>query len=222
MKKILVPFFLFLIFSMIVIVKAEVNTVEEKQLQQLKDKIATKVAQLREKNNKAIAGIVTEIKDNSIKLKTDDADIDVKLDDTITKYYQINGSQRKEIKFQDIDKGQYVIISGVVGDRRVDANSIYIDEQYLVRSGKITEVNKDDYYLTVNTVDKDNYTLDIETFTKKQILNIKTLELETVSFSKIKEGDTIHFVVKAINEEKEANRYPAIKILIIPQEYFIK
>ena len=37
----------------------------------------------------------------------------------------------------------------------------------------------------------------------------------------IKEGDTIHFVVKKTGTEKN-NTYTAVKILIIPQEYFMK
>lgn len=53
------------------------------------------------------------------------------------------------------------------------------------------------------------------------MVNIKTLDLERVGFSKVKEGDTVHFVVKKTGEEKN-NSYSAIKILIIPQEYFIK
>jgi hypothetical protein len=46
--------------------------------------------------------------------------------------------------------------------------------------------------------------------------------MEKSGFSKIKEGDTVHFVVKKTGEEKELNRYSAQKILVIPQEFFIK
>ncbi|MDO9027431.1 MAG: hypothetical protein Q7U68_01010, partial [Candidatus Roizmanbacteria bacterium] len=64
--------------------------------------------------------------------------------------------------------------------------------------------------------------------TKQFIVNIKTLEIERVGFSKIKEGDTVHFVVKKTGNPLRQladggnNNYSAIKILIIPQEYFIK
>jgi hypothetical protein len=54
------------------------------------------------------------------------------------------------------------------------------------------------------------------------MLNSKTGEIEKTGFSKIKEADVIHFVVKKSSEEKEKNRYPTSKILIIPQEYFVK
>jgi len=69
--------------------------------------------------------------------------------------------------------------------------------------------------------DKTVYTLSIETSTKQQIVNIKTLETERIGFSKIKEGDSIHFVVKVNGDEKN-NEYSTEKILIVPQEYFMK
>ncbi|EKE14431.1 MAG: hypothetical protein ACD_12C00509G0001 [uncultured bacterium] len=53
------------------------------------------------------------------------------------------------------------------------------------------------------------------------MINIKTLLKETIGFSKLKEGDTVHFVVKKTGTEKN-NEYSAYKILVIPQEYFIK
>ncbi len=198
------------------------TTIEDSEVKELKEKIATKVAELRQKNNKAISGTVTSITDNTLKIKTqDDNDYDVKIDDALTKYYQIAANQKSEVEFSDIGKNDYIIVTGVIDDKKIEANAIYLDVLYLVKSGKVTEVNKDSYSLSVITTEKDNYTLDIETYTRQQLLNIKTLALEAVGFSKIKEGDTIQFVVKKTATDKE-NRFSAQKILLIPQEYFIK
>lgn len=91
-----------------------------------------------------------------------------------------------------------------------------------MKSGKITEVNKDDYYIKVITSTKDTITLDIENATSMTMMDIKSLEAAKVGFSKLKEGDTIHFTVKRTGDEKEQNRYSAERLLIIPQEYFLK
>ena len=201
------------------------NSVEDREIQNLKEKIATKVAQLREKNNKAVSGIVQEVnpKNGEIKVKTArEEDFKVKIDPDLTKFYQISGNQKKEIKSSDVKKDSYIIVSGIINDKNIEANFIYVDELFLVDSGKVTEVNKDDFFVKLITLDKDNYTLDVERFTKQRILNIKTLELENISTSKMKEGDTIHFVVKKTVSPVEPNRYAAQKILIVPQEYFIK
>jgi hypothetical protein len=197
-------------------------TIDEKNIQNLKEKIATKVAELREKNNKAVSGFVTQIGDQSLKIKDEkDTEYEIKLDDALTKYYQVSGTQLKEIKLSDIKKGLFVIVTGVANDNVINANILYIDEMFLVKSGKITEVDKDNFSLKLLSSDKDAYTLEIETTTRQQMVNVKTLVAEPTGFSKIKEGDTIQFVVKKTGEEKN-NTYSPTKILIIPQEFFMK
>lgn len=195
----------------------------EREVRELKDKIATKVAELRQKNNKAIAGFITDISSKSIKVKSDnDTTFTIRVDESLTKYFQITGTAKKEIKKDDLKKNMYIIASGVISDNSIDANFVFVDEYLLVKSGKITEVNKTDFYIKVISPDRETHTIDIESYTKKSLLNIKTLVVETVGFSKIKEGDTIYFVAKKTGNEQESNRYPGTKILIVPQEFFVK
>ncbi len=201
-------------------------TLDEKNIQNLKEKIATKVAELREKNNKAVSGFVTSTSDLSIKIKDEnDVGYEIKLDDALTKYYQVAGTLLKEKKLEDIEKNMFVIATGVASDTIINSNIVYVDEMFLVKFGKVTEVDVNNFSLKVLSSDKDTYTLEIETSTKQQMINVKTLEIERVGFSKIKEGDTIHFVVKKTGEESPpagGNTYSPTKILIIPQEYFMK
>lgn len=200
------------------------TTVDQKDaIQDLKEKVANKVAEIRKKNNKAVAGRVTSVSDNSLKVKTlDQNEFDVKLQTSgLTKYYQISGNQQKEIDKDNVEKDDYIIITGVIADKSVTANSVFIDQQYFSGNGKISEVDSDNFTIKVIASDKTVYSLNIETSTKQQIVNIKTLELERIGFSKIKEGDSIHFVVKVSGGEKN-NVFSAEKILIIPQEYFMK
>lgn len=194
----------------------------QQEIDTIKEKIATKVAELREQNNKAVGGTITKISDNLITIKTtNDVDYLVKLDDSLTKVYQVSTGQKKEIKAADLKTGMYIIATGVINDKTIDANFVYQDDLFLVYTGKISEVNADDFYIKVVSTDKDTYTLDVESFTKMDLLNIKTLQPERVGFSKLKEGDTVHFVIKKSAESKtESNRYPAQKILVIPQEFF--
>lgn len=195
----------------------------DKQLQKLKDNLATKAAQLMKQTQEATAGYVTDVVGTGFKLKTtDEKELEIKIDTLLTKFSQISGNLKNEIKSSDIKKGAYLIVSGPRIDKSVTANVIYLDEEFLVFAGKISEVNKDDLSLKVTTSYKDTYTLDIETSTKQQILNSRSLQLESSGFSKIKEGDIVHFVIKKAQKNKEINRYSAVRILLIPQEYFIK
>lgn len=195
----------------------------EKGTKNIIDKVASAVAELRKKNPKAISGVVSDNVSGSFKVKSSiDAEYSIKIDQDLTKSFMVSGAGKKDLKLSDIKKGAYVIVTGPIADKTITANFIYQDEQYLVKTGKVTEVNADGDFVKVLTSDKDTYTLDIETSTKIQILDSKTLDVVTSSFSKMKEGDTVHFVVKKTGDEKEPNRYSAEKILIIPQEYFIK
>ena len=195
---------------------------DESAIDILKEKVADKVEELRQKNNKAISVFVQSNENNVIKIKTNAAEeYQVKLDPDLTKYFQIAGTTKKEIKSENIIADDYIIVTGVVTDKTISANAVFVDENFLVLTGRVSEVDKDNFSITVVTTAKEEITLDIETATKQSIVNIETVEIESTGFSKIKEGDTIHFVVKKTPEITD-NTYTAKKLLLIPQEYFIK
>lgn len=197
--------------------------IAEDEIKNFKDKIASKVAELTKEDQKAISGYVTKLAENQLSIKTDDNQIfQIKIDDILTKIYRISNNQKNEIKLSKIKKDDYLVVNGPTSETTVSANYIFVDEQYLVDVGKITEVDKENYSLKIITSDKETISLDIETLTKQTILDIKTLELNRIGFSKIKEGDTIHFVVRKSLPNIDKTNFSAIKILIIPQEYFIK
>lgn len=196
----------------------------DKEVIDLKERVAKSVAENRKKDQKAISGFAI-LKDGVVRVKDIDNEIEyeIKIDSSLTKIYQIQGLTKKEVKSDDIKKDAYVIVTGPIVDKTINANIVFIDEAFIVQTGKISELNKTDFYIKLTTLDKNNITLDIESGTKQNMLNIKTLEIERTGFSKIKEGDTIHFVAKRdTGSQNSGGRLAAYKILIIPQEYFIK
>ncbi len=198
------------------------ESAEEEQIQTLKEKIATKVAELRKENLRAISGRVTANEGNTIKITTEDnTQYTIKTDESLTHFFKIEGAGKTEIKQDTIKSGMYIIVDGVLSENTIEANSVYVDVLYLVRVGTIIEVNAADFTIRVVGTDKETYTLDIQTDTRQQLLNTTTLLGERIGFSKIKENDIIHFVVEKTGTEKEPNRYNAVKILVIPQEYFV-
>lgn len=103
----------------------------DKDIQQLKDKIANKVSEIRKQNNKAVSGFVQSIDGNMMKLTNNGEVNQVKFDDTLTKVFKVLGTTKKEIKTDDIAKDDYVIVSGVVTDNIITANVVLIDENFL-------------------------------------------------------------------------------------------
>lgn len=203
--------------------EAKPKTTEDRQIESLKNSIATKVAELRKKGHKAAAGSISSIKQNSIVIKDSlDNTTNIKIDETLTKIYQITGTQKKEIKQADLKKDMYIIVSGPLLDSAITANVIYVDDQYFVKSGKIVEVNADDSSIKVTTTEKDTLILDIDSKLRLSLMDSKSFEFPTTTFSKIKEGDNVHFVYTKTGKEKVANRYNALKVIVIPQEYFLQ
>lgn len=201
---------------------APTKSSESKEIDKFKEKLASKVAELTKKNQKVLAGTIGSVDKKKFKLMTEnDGEFEVKIDEDLTKFYSILGNQKIEKRVADLKKGMYIIVSGPLIDKVIDANIVYQDEQFLVDFGRIIEANKADNSLVITTLAKENYTLDIELQTKQDIINIKTFEIERGAFSKIRVGDSVHFVVKYSPDIKN-NRYSATKVLIIPQEYFIK
>lgn len=199
-------------------------TTVDKDVESVKNSIANKVEELRKKGQKATAGYISTIKDNQVTIKDSlDATTIIKIDPQLTKIYQITGSSKKEVKQTDLLKNMYIIVSGPLLDNVISANVIYIDQEYLVKSGKIVEVNADIPSLKISTSEKDTITLNIESRLMVQILDSKTLDLSTItSFSKLKEGDTVHFIYTKTGTQKLANTFDALKVVVIPQEYFLQ
>lgn len=194
-----------------------------KEVQKLKDNLVNKVAQIQKKELRVIVGKVTDVAASNIKVTGEDATVyTVTLDDVVTKYFSLKTGVKKELEASDVIKGDYVIVAGIVAGTKVTANSIYVDSQVIVGTGNVATLDKNDFSLVVNSFSRERYTIDIESATKIALLDSKSLELETAGFSKIKEGDAVHFVLKVTGKEQEKNRYSAQKLLIIPQEYFIK
>jgi hypothetical protein len=192
------------------------------EVDKLKEKVAETVSELKGNTEKAIGGVVQSIKGDTLVLRHNDEDRSVSLDDTLTKYYQISGTKTKDLEKSDIEKGDYIFVQGPEISSEITANAIYEDTSYTVISGKITAVDSSNYSISVISLDKVNYTLDIQTKTSQQMLNIKTLELEKIGFSKLKEGDSIHAVIKTNLENPKTTRFDAERVLIIPNEYFMQ
>ncbi|MFH1827441.1 MAG: hypothetical protein ABH812_03370 [bacterium] len=196
---------------------------ELKDIQDFKEKLASKVAELQKKDEKALSGFVSNIKDKTFNIQTtDNEQYVVELDELLTKYYSISGNFTTEITKEDVEENDYVIITGPINGKTITANDIYIDIRFASGSGIVSQIDQTNFSIDVVTVENETYTIDVESTTKREILNIKTYELDNIGFSKIKSGDVLHFVYKKTNEENAKNRYSASKILVLPQEYFSK
>lgn len=221
LKYILIYIFIFIFISSGIVIGQSANS-ELEEIQNFKEKLASKVAELQKKEDKALSGFLILKKDKSLTIETTDKEqFSVELDDLLTKYFQVNVSVLKEITLDNFEVDDYIIITGPISGKVITANNVYKDENFTSGSGIVSDTGQGDFALKVVTLENETLTIDIETATKRKILNIKTLKLEDVGFSKIKTGDVLHFFYKKISN-KDEKKYSATKILVIPQEYFSK
>lgn len=202
---------------------ATTSGILDSDVQELKDKVADKVEELKDKIRKAVSGIVQKSANDRITIiNGDNTNVEVEIDETLTSFYDIVGTKIKEISLKEIIKGDYIFVTGPEIGETVTANAVYKDTQYLVFSGKITEVDSEKFTIKIVTVDKSNYVLDVERTTKQKLLDIKTLKTTAIGFSKLKEGDSVHVVAKSDPKVPNQTQFSAVKVLVIPNEYFLQ
>lgn len=198
---------------------AKPTVIIDKEIKILKDKIATKVSQLRELDKKIISGKLSKKSNDSFEVEQEDKKIySVDFDQNLIKIISLDSLDKETVDYANLKKGDYLIIEGNLIDNSIVPIVIYKSSLYVVDSGKITDINQDDFNLDIFSGKKDSITLDIETTTKQLGIDLKTLKIAKYGFSKIKTGDIIHFA--AIQNKK--GRYSAIRTLVIPQEIFSK
>lgn len=189
----------------------------DKEVQNLKEKIANQVSELK-KGGSIIAGTINSIGKDTIEITGEANKIyKIAIDDTVTSFTEIKGSSKDEIELSDLEKGDYIFVSGPLVESTVTANGIYKDTPYIVGSGQITAVDTDAVSIDIVSTDKAELTIDISKKIRPKIMDSKTLEIEKTTLAKIKAGDSIHYVVTSTDEKDTVS---AVSLLVIPQEYF--
>lgn len=208
MKKLIV-----LLFVLVCIkpVSAATST-PSSNLDDLKERLATKVAELRTTEKRAMFGSVKSITLTTLVLETKTKDVKIELPDEVSVYQYLKG-KRTKLAIDDVTKGDIVTVYGDY-DTTLDllkGTYVLIQKESLLRlSGIVGGIDRSDYSLTLKTDSGQSYTIDIETTTKITRWD-KTNKFAKSGFSKMAIGETIHVVGSAV--PKKENRVSAAKIL---------
>ncbi len=187
-----------------------------KQIDDLKERLATKVAELKQSQRLAIYGTIKSVSVSTFTVETATKDLKIELTDDIKIFQKIKGI-RTELKIENFEKGDIVTVFGEYDQtlELLKVKVVFIQSAYPTQvAGKITEVNKTDYTITIDSADTKTYTIDFETITKTSVWNGK--ELEKGGFSKLIVGDTIHVTGTAV--AKQENRVSATRITNISEK----
>ncbi len=195
-------------------VSAVTPTVKSAQIDDLKERLATKVAELRTSQKKAIAGTVKSVSVSTVTVETTTNEIKLELTDDI-KVIQFIKGKRTTLSTDDLAKDDSVVVFGDY-DSSLDllkAKVIFIQSALPKHvSGLITEVDKTEFTVTIKSFDDSATVVDIEKYT---VVNgyTKGVGLAKSGFTKLTTGETV--AVTGTPNAKIDNRMSALRIVTI-------
>lgn len=197
--------------------KNETKTQEEK-IQDLKSRLATKVAEIRESQKGALSGNIKNLSDDNFVLvtKKDDLKVDYNEDDTLIE--ELVGEKTQEKSVDDLQNGNFVTVFGLIdeSDSKIDAKRILIKPQIITITGIVVEIDSGDFIIDVQTVNNELFTVDYEKATTTVTWNGE--KIVKSGFSKIAVDDRIH--VRATPIKNEEKKVTATRILHLPLNTF--
>lgn len=181
-----------------------------KKIELLKEKIATKVAEIRASEKAAVAGKVAKFDKSKLTVKARFGDITVTyMEDTI--FYALSDSGRSETSVSKIKEGSQIAAFGYFDDRKtiLSAKYVYLYQPSIHLIGKIADMDKGNYTITVKEP-QGTTLVDIETYSKIYFLAADK-KLAKGGFSKLKIGDMAH--AEGNPNSKEEGRISATRII---------
>lgn len=218
MKKIIFSFLIIYLFSLVIVLGTHAQTSSPSSntiLDELKDKIASRVAQLKLVENKGILGKVTDVSDTQITIadiSNNTRFIDV---DELTKFIP-SSSSVQSFGISDIKKGDTLGILGIYNkqSRRILARAIYEESLPEMIHGNIANIDSDNYVLTIATDDNNQFEVSIEDTTRTFSYDSSSQNLIRSGFSKLKLGEKIF--VRGNLDPKNDKSISADAIIVFP------
>lgn len=183
----------------------------DQQINELKDKVASKVAQLKLVEKKGVIGKVTDVTNTQITINDINGNpigIDV---DELTDF---SSSDNSSFDISDIKKGMEISILGLYNKDSERLLARFVDETTIpvFLQGVITQKDSANYTVTLSTQDGTTYLVDIENVTKT--LEYTNGDLSESGFSKL--SNMVNAIVVGFPNSKEKNRITAGRIITFP------
>lgn len=182
------------------------------KINDLKDKIASRVAELNLVEKRGILGTVSTKTATQITIK-DKKGVTRSIDvDEITKF---TSSGDSDFGISDIENGTVIGAVGIYNkqSKRILARFIDVINLPQVINGVITNTDEDEFTVTIVTEDKKEYIVDIEKITKTNSYTTED-EIEKAGFSDIFVGERA--IITGYMDKDEEDRVTATRILLFP------
>lgn len=182
----------------------------ESKVDLIKDKVASRVAELKLVERRGVVGVVESVNNDEIWIRDLNDKTRIIEVDELTKFSSSEGS----FDLSDISKGTKISAIGLYNKDSGKLLARFINETSipLFLNGVITDKDDEEFTLDLSTEGEKKYTVDVEKVTKS--FSFSDGELETVGFSKI---ETLkNALVIGYVDPKDSNRITASRIIIFP------
>jgi Na+-transporting methylmalonyl-CoA/oxaloacetate decarboxylase gamma subunit len=182
------------------------------QINNLKDRIASRVAELQLVEKRGAVGTVTEASSSQMTI-TDTSDKSIIVDvDEITKFESLANDE--DFGISDIKKGMKISVVGNYNKQSKRILARYVDETNvpIYVKGMVASVDDDEGTLTVATEKDRTVTVDVETVTKTS--EYADGDIAKSGFSQIEVGDRV--AVQGYPDKKDNSRVVATRVLLFP------
>jgi len=183
------------------------------QINQLKEKIASRVSELNLVEKRGIIGTVSQVSGNQVTMTDYEGRtrfIDV---DEITKFSSPNANGT--FGLSDLTKGVKISVLGLYNkqSKRILARFINSTVDPLFLDGVVSTIDTTNFGLTMISEDQKQIKVDVGTSTKISAYN-KDVGLSKYGFSKINTGDKISII--GFPDKKDSTLFVASRIIIFP------
>lgn len=184
----------------------------QQQVDELKDRIASRVAELKLVEKRGIMGTVTDVSDTQITLTDLNGNIRIVDVDELTKFYSPSS---KSFGISDVSKGMSLGALGLYNkqSRRILARKIdELPQGPRVIFGGVGEIDEDNFEITVVRENNQRTVVSIENITKTY--SYIDGELEKSGFSKI--GREAAVIVIGFPDKNDSNKIVSSRIILFP------
>lgn len=190
------------------------SSADMEKIQSLKNKLATKVAELRENQTRGFSGEIAALSKSTFTLVTKNGEVKIRLSDD-TLIYKL-GNQKTEGSIKDLKNTLMVSTLGIYDSeaKQQTANIILIQDSFKYFSGNVTEVNKTSATITIKTVNGETQTLDYEKTTASDEYADKSVKKS--GLSRINKEDFIQSWTSP--KEDDNQTYSINRLLRIPSD----
>lgn len=184
----------------------------QQQVDELKSKIASKVAELNLVEKRSFYGIVSDVSDTQVTLKDLEGNTKFVDVDELTKFSSTNS---KSFGISDIEKDMWLGVMGLYNKQSRRLLARVVNQENALPNfiyGAVYSIDDKEFTITVAKENGARNVVDIESITKT--FSFEDGKLIKSGFSKIKETQTLIVIGFSDNENK--NRIIASRVIIFP------